>query len=340
MDLRSSSPSGPAFVALPSSASSHPRKVTPCLTRTPGTRLPGGTGEPPPTGIRRAGRRTRRPLAVFGNAATGANAVTLSSAMTIGELRFDDVTTKSMTAAYTIGSSSQTITFSNGGAPLINVRVRHPHQPDGGDEPQHRGGNRSRSPTTAPPGMTTLTSAAAFGIALGTAVIVGGWSNTIISGVIGNSRPPDQKRLRGSDPHRGERLHRGNGDQRRDGQDHKRQPTRRGAGGVTLNGGALHVDADSSLDRNITLGRRRNHPDDGGDGRAPTDLPQSHLRGRFVDRGRRAPPTLTANNTYTGATIINNAGLIFGSPGFRPSGGSPQRHRSPSTGTSVGRSAS
>ena len=61
-------------------------------------------------------------IAIFGNVATSANAVTLSGDVTIGELRFADVTSNSLTAAYTIGSSSQTITLNNGtSAGLLSV---------------------------------------------------------------------------------------------------------------------------------------------------------------------------------------------------------------------------
>src|SRR5689334_5047907 len=56
-------------------------------------------------------------IAIFGGVATGANSVSLTGSVTIGELHFTDVNTGSTTAAYSIGAAAQTITLNNGGSP-------------------------------------------------------------------------------------------------------------------------------------------------------------------------------------------------------------------------------
>ena len=60
-------------------------------------------------------------IALFGNVATGANSVSLTGSVSIGELRFDGVTGGSATAAYTVGAAAQTITVNNGAAGITVV---------------------------------------------------------------------------------------------------------------------------------------------------------------------------------------------------------------------------
>ena len=68
-------------------------------------------------------------IALFGNVATGANAVSLTGSVSIGELRFDGVTSGSATAAYAVGAAAQAITLNNGAAGITVWAQRPPPRP-------------------------------------------------------------------------------------------------------------------------------------------------------------------------------------------------------------------
>ena len=126
--------------------------------------------------------------------------MTLSSDVTIGELRFEDVNINSTatTAGYTIGSSSQSITFNNGANPsLLNVtgwtlanQTVATNVVIGGTQPLTITNNGAAGTTLATLDPTPPTLTLSGGISAttsGTALNVGGSSNTAISGVIGSS---------------------------------------------------------------------------------------------------------------------------------------------------------
>lgn len=250
-------------------------------------------------------------IALFGNAATGANSVTLTGNVSIGELRFDGVTSGSASAAYTIGTNAQTITVNNGaagitvsGATSINQIVAA-NVAAGAGQPLtiiNNGGS----------GVTTLTLSGALSAATaGSGLNVSGWSNTTISGAIGNSigtltkEGPGVLTLSAANAYTGGTVING-GTIRFTDNNQLGAP----AGGVTLNGGALHVAADIFVDRNITLGAN------GGTilSTAGTGASNPTFRNPISGAGALTLDggffmDFTANNTYAGATIINNAGL-------------------------------
>ena len=128
-------------------------------------------------------------IAVFGNVATGANTVTLSGSVSIGELRFDGVTAARSTAAYTIGATAQTITVNNGAGGHHRLG-RHHHQPDRRGERQCGDGRAALTIiNNGGSGLNTLDDLRALcrPRPRASALNVSGWSNTTISGAIGNS---------------------------------------------------------------------------------------------------------------------------------------------------------
>src|SRR5438067_10052468 len=128
-------------------------------------------------------------VAVFGNMITGSNTVNLSAGVTVGELRFQDVTTGSLSAKYTIGSSSQTITFNNGGsAGLLDVVGFTAANQTVAANLSAAGSQPLTVLNNGAPGVTTLTlSGGLSATTTNTALNVGGSSDTTVSGVIANS---------------------------------------------------------------------------------------------------------------------------------------------------------
>ena len=250
-------------------------------------------------------------IALFGNAATGANSVTLTGNVSIGELRFDGVTSGSATAAYTIGTNAQTITVNNGAAGITVSGATTTNQivaanvAAGAGQPLtivNNGGS----------GVTTLTlSGALSATTAGSGLNVSGWSNTTISGAIGNSigtltkDGPGVLALSAANAYTGGTVINGGTIRFTD-----NNQLGALAGGVTLNGGALHVAADIFVDRNITLGAS------GGTilSTAGTGASNPTFRNPISGAGALTLDggfymDFTANNAYTGATIINNAGV-------------------------------
>src|SRR5262249_58403786 len=115
-------------------------------------------------------------IAVFGNMITGATTVNMSAGAMVGELRFEDVNANSLTAAYTIGSSSQTITFNNGAsASLLDVTGFTSTNQTVAAKISAAGGQPLNIVNNGAPGLTTLTLSGAFSATTaGTALNVDG----------------------------------------------------------------------------------------------------------------------------------------------------------------------
>jgi autotransporter-associated beta strand protein len=257
-------------------------------------------------------------VAVFGNAATGPLTVALSSGVTVGQVQFFDVNIASATAAYTIGTSSQTITLNNGGsdnlitvagittttqtvATLLNVASSQPLTIN----------------NNGTPGVLTLTLSGNLSAATaGTALNVNGVSNTTISGAIGGGFGTLTKTgsgvltLSGTNAYTGGTVING-------GTVSVAADANLGAAGgsITLNGGALLLTTNSiTSGRNITLGAN------GGTVLVPvaSALTFPTLTGVISGSGSMTFDggqyvQLQGSNTYTGPTIINNAGVLLNS---------------------------
>jgi autotransporter-associated beta strand protein len=264
-------------------------------------------------------------VAVFSDAAPGPLTVALSSGVTVGQVQFFDVNIASATAAYTIGTSSQTITLNNGGsdnlitvagittttqtvATLLNVASSQPLTIN----------------NNGAPGVTTLTLSGALSAATaGTALNVNGVSNTTISGAIGvgfgtlTKTGPGVLTLSGTNAYTGGTVING-------GTVSVAADANLGAAGgsITLNGGALQLTANTfSSSRNITLGANGGTIlTNAGDGANNPTLSGgiSGSGSLTVDGGLYL--SLTGNNTYTGPTVINNAGIHLTGSGGRISG--------------------
>jgi autotransporter-associated beta strand protein len=257
----------------------------------------------------------------FGGVATGPDAVTLSAGVTVGVLRFDDVNTRSLTAAYTIGSSGQSITFDNGAAASLlavsgftranqtvaaNITI-------GGSGPLTVDNNGA-------PGLNTLTLSGSVNAAVaGTGLNVTGWSNTTISGVIGSGvgtltkSGPGLLVLSGANGYTGGTVVTG-------GTVSVANDGNLGASGagVTLDGGALRLTTNNfNTGRPVTLGP--------GGGTilvtAPGSSTSATIGGVISGPGGLTADggwylTLQGDNPYTGPTVINNAGLNLNGPLF------------------------
>lgn len=266
-------------------------------------------------------------VAVFGNVATGAHTVALSANVTLGELRFDTVNNRALAPAYTIGTSAQTITFNNGGsANLLTVTGQTRANQIVAAQLGIGTGQPLTVTNTGATGLTTLTLSGGINAAgAGTAVNFGGSSNTTVSGVIGGNVGVLTKSgsgvlvLSGASAYTGGTVI--NGGTVSVGADNNL-----GAGGtgVTLNGGTLRLTTNNfGTGRAITLGAG------GGTilATAPNSTTTPILGGVISGSG---PLTLDGgwylafqnNNTYTGPTVINNAGLNLNTPLF--GGGSGQ----------------
>lgn len=264
-------------------------------------------------------------IAIFGNVATGANSVTLSTNVTIGELRFADVTANSLTAAYTIGSSSQTITLSNGtSAGLISVL--------GATNANQTVAAKVTAGPTQPysivnngvAGVTTLTlSGAQAATTSGTALNVSGQSNTTISGAIGGTIGTLTKSGAGELTLSAANAYAGgtviNGGIVNVSNNNQLGATG-AAGGVTLNGGSLRfTNASFTSARAFNLGANGGtFLTNLGDGLISNPTIAGAISGggsMTVDSGVGVATggylALQASNGYTGATIVNNAGLLL-----------------------------
>lgn len=253
-------------------------------------------------------------VAIFGNVATGANSVTLSAGVTVGELRFEDVNAGTATAAYTIGAAAQTITFNNGGNPgLISVT---------GFTSTNQTIATGISAANAQPltilnnganGVNTLTlSGALSSTTSGAALNVGGASDTTISGAIGNTFGTLTKSGAGTLTLTAANSNTG-GTVINGGIISISDQNQLSTGAVTLNGGALRVTADIFVNQNFSLGINggtilttagtgaSNPTFQGVISSGPTSGALTIDGGLFVD--------FNNNNTYTKPTIINNAGV-------------------------------
>ena len=257
-------------------------------------------------------------VAVFGNVATGAHTVNLSAGVTLGELRFEDVNAHSTTAAYTI-AAGQTITFDNNDAPaLLTVGGFTRTNQTVAAALSVAGGDALTITNDGAPGLTTLTLGGALSATTaGTPLNVGGSSNTTISGAIGNNFGVLTKSgsgvltLSGTNAYTGGTVING-GVVRVNTADGSSIVRSLGSTSstVTLNGGALQFDVDAFIDQNFTIGAN------GGTiiTTAGTGSSNPTIRGAISGTGNLTIDggfylDLTANNTYTGATVINNAGL-------------------------------
>jgi autotransporter-associated beta strand protein len=256
-------------------------------------------------------------VAVFGDVTSEANAVTFAAGATTGELRFSDVNLWSSSAVYTIGSPGQALTLSNGAAAnLITVSgVTRTNQTVaanvtiGTAQPLTINNNGA-------PGVNTLTlTGTVDGSAAGTALNVAGWSNTTISGAIGANVGVLTKSGTGTLVLSGANAYTG-GTVVNGGLVSVTNDNNLGAPGtgVTLNGGGLLFPQVVGSGRNITLGAG------GGTILVPVGAPPSPTTltgvisgggGLTVDGGQYL--TLQGSNTYTGPTVINNAGLTVNS---------------------------
>jgi fibronectin-binding autotransporter adhesin len=264
-----------------------------------------------PTGV----PDTTGETAIFGNAATAARTVSLTN-LTVGQISFADVNSNSLTAAYTVGTSAQTITLNNGTGGVITV--------SGGTITNQTIATAVTSvgplsiTNNGAPGVTTLTlSGPLSASAASTALNVDGRSNTTISGAIGNTFGTLTKSGTGVLTLSAANAYTGgtviNGGTVRFTNNNQLGAA---AGGVTLNGGALHVAADIFVDRNITLGASGGTilTTAGTGASNPTFRnPISGAGQLTIDGGFYVD--FTANNNYSGATVINNAGLRLHSGG-------------------------
>jgi fibronectin-binding autotransporter adhesin len=259
-------------------------------------------------------------VAVFGNAIGAANTVNLSTNVMVGELRFADVTAGSLGAMYTVGSSSQTITLNNNGSPgLVTVTGFTAANQTVAANLSAAGGQPLTVTNNGAPGVTTLTlSGGLSATTAGTALNFGGSSDTTVSGAIASSFGTLTKSGSGtltlsstSNAYTGGTVING-------GTVKVTADTNLGAaaGTVTLNGGALQFGAVFTSSRNFTLGTN------GGTilsalGDGLTSNPQ--INGVISGVAGTGPLTfdgggyvaLLGSNTYTGPTVINNAGVIL-----------------------------
>jgi autotransporter-associated beta strand protein len=257
-------------------------------------------------------------IAIFGNISTGANTVNMSANVTVGELRFDNVNSLSLTPAYTIGSSSQTITFDNGAATTLltvsgftqTTQTVAANLSIGTSQPLTINNN-------GVPGVNTLTIGGGINAAAsGAALNVTGASNTTISGVVGGNVGTLTKSGSGLLVLSGTNTYTGGtvitGGTVSVGADNNLGA---GTGGVTLDGGTLRfTNAGFGTGRSFTLGAG------GGTILVPTGQPPTNptIGGVISGSGKLtidggAYLTLQGNNTYTGATVINNAGVTLNS---------------------------
>ncbi len=263
-------------------------------------------------------------VAVFGNSLTANSSITLTSGVTVGELRFEDVNAGTIGAAYTI-AAGQSITFNNGAAPSqINVAGFTVTNQTiaagiiiGGSQPLNITNNGA-------PGLTTLTISGGISATTGgTALNIDGAANTTISGVIGTAAAGTNvgtltKSGSGILTLSGANLYSGgtviNGGTVRITANNQLGAA---AGTVTLNGGTLHFAASIGTGRNFTLGAG------GGTilttaGNGVTSNPTitgviSGTGPLTLDGGLYVE--LRGSNTYTGATIVNNAGVMLNNGG-------------------------
>jgi fibronectin-binding autotransporter adhesin len=271
-------------------------------------------------------------IAIFGNIATGANSVTLTSNVTIGELRFADVTNSTLAAAYTIGSTSQTITLNNGtSAGLISVQGATNANQTVAANVTAGPGQPYSIVNDGVAGATTLTLGGTQAAATsGTALNVSGQSNTVISGAINNTigaltmNGSGQLTLSATNAYTG-------GTTINAGIINVSADNRLGAaaGAVMFNGGALRMtDAGFASGRAITLGANGGtFLSTVGDGLLTNPTFTGVISGAGsltvesgVGRATGGYVFSQATNTYTGATNINNAGLILGSGFGGPDG--------------------
>jgi autotransporter-associated beta strand protein len=267
-------------------------------------------------------------VAIFGNVLTANNTVNLpAGGVTIGELRFEDVNTRSQTVVYTI-AAGQTITFDNGSsASLISVtgHTRANQTIAAAINVATVQGltitNDGAPMPTFPTPTATLTLSGALSAAnANTPLTVGGQANTTISGAIGANFGTLTKNgtgvltLNAANAYTGGVVING-------GTVNVSVNDRLGAaaGTVTLNGGAIHFTANnfasgrnfiiganggtflSSVAPNILTGQTATLTGSitGGAGTGPV----RYDGGQFLE--------LRGDNTYTGATIVNNAGLML-----------------------------
>ncbi len=268
-------------------------------------------------------------VAVFGNVITSSSTVAMSSGVTVGELRFEDVNAGSFNSAYTIGATPlQTITFNNSGsASQLNVTGFVNANQTIAANISIAGGQPLTITNNGAPGVTTLTlSGTISGTSAGLGLNVGGSSDTAITGVIGTSTIGTNvgtltKSGSGTLTLSGTNLYSG-GTVINGGTVSVSAGNNLGAasGGVTLNGGTLQFGVGFGTSRGFTLGAN------GGTiqssiltGTTPSVdgaiVNASGATGSLtLDGGGLAGGgfiNLTANNTYTGATVINNAGVTL-----------------------------
>jgi autotransporter-associated beta strand protein len=271
-------------------------------------------------------------VAVFGDVATGANTIAIGTpgTVTVGELRFADVNNLTSAAAYTIATSSQTITFNNGAsanlltvtgsttanqtvAATISVGTAQPFTINNGGAPAMTAAAGAPLPTA----VSTLTlSGPINAAAAGTPLNVTGASTTTISGAIGGNFGTLTKSgsgvlvLSGSNSYTGGTVI--NGGTVLAMADAGLGAT---AGSVTLNGGAFRFGAVYTTGRNFALGTS------GGTilsalGDGVSNNPQMN---GVISGGSTSPLTfdgggyvqMLGSNTYSGPTIINNAGVFL-----------------------------
>jgi autotransporter-associated beta strand protein len=276
-----------------------------------------------PTGV----PNTAAATATFSGSITGPTTVTLGSAVTVSSVSFTDVNRTSATAAYTIGGGATPgITFSNGssdnlisaGGFTVTNQAFATNLTVSGSQPLSVTNN-------AAPGLNTLTLNGNVTGAGGTALNVGGQSDTTINGAVtgfGALTKTGGGTLTLTSVGNSYNNTVINGGTVSVASDSALGSTLPGTGGITLNGGALRItDATFATARTITLGAG------GGliDVRASSGTSVPGLGGVISGSGSLtfdggAYVNLQAINTYTGATVIKNAGVslvsdVFGSDG-------------------------
>ncbi|HSQ54330.1 MAG TPA: autotransporter-associated beta strand repeat-containing protein [Gemmata sp.] len=276
--------------------------------QTAGNWLPSGT----PNGVSN--------VAIFGNVATGANTVNLTAGVTLGELRFEDVNARSMTAAYTI-ASGQTITFDNNGSPaLLTIAGMTRTNETVAATLSVAGGQPLNIANNGAPGLTTLAiSGAMNATTANTALNIDGNANTTISGAINGNFGVLTKSGTGTLTLSGTNVYTGGtvitgGTVKITNDVQLGQTTGNPAtsAAVTLDGGSLWFAGAVPVKRNFTLGSGGGTilTTTGNGATNPSITGVISGSGSFTADGG-GYLNLGGVNTYSGATIINNAGLTL-----------------------------